>query len=141
MNLKPKRREFFRAIGISKRNCANSYSTSEIKDGYISRGEGLIASPKANLNCNSHYSTIPDHNMSSTKNTTELVSNSKPRVLIVVAGGVADFIADDGVDVAIFDWDDYKSAPDITSKPSKHFENLAIQCDIPVAVDQDLEMT
>lgn len=79
--------------------------------------------------------------MPSTKNTTKQVSISRPRVLIVVAGGVADFVADDGVDVVIFDWDDYKSAPDLTSKPPKYFEDLAIQCDIPVAANQRLEMS
>lgn len=79
-------------------------------------------------------------NMYPTKNTTEQVSNPRPRVLIVVSGGVADFVADDGIDVVIFDWDDYESAPDITAKPPKHFEDLAVRCDIPLAVDSASEM-
>jgi len=61
--------------------------------------------------------------------------NAKPRVLVVVSGGVADFIADDGVDVVIFDWDDYESAAEITLKPPRHFEDLAAECGIPVSGD------
>lgn len=61
--------------------------------------------------------------------------NVKPRVLIVVSGGVADFIADEGVDVVIFDWDDYESAEKTTPKPPQRFADLAAECDIPVSSD------
>ena len=68
---------------------------------------------------------------------TPFISNrpakAKPRVLIVVSGGVADFIADEGVDVVIFDWDDYESAAEITPKPPLRFADLAAECDIPVS--------
>lgn len=61
--------------------------------------------------------------------------NAKPRVLIVVSGGVADFVADEGVDVVIFDWDDYRSAEEITAKPPLRFADLAAECGIPVSSD------
>jgi len=77
--------------------------------------------------------------MSSAKPKVECARNSRPRVLIVVSGGVAEFVADDGVDVAIFDWDDYESDPSVTSKPPRHFEDLAVRCDIPVMIGNDME--
>lgn len=71
--------------------------------------------------------------MSYTRNSVEHKSNPKPRVLVIVSGGVADFVADDGVEVVIFDWDDYKAAPSLTFKPPGHFADLATQCNVPVA--------
>lgn len=62
-------------------------------------------------------------------------SKAKPRVLVVVSGGVADFIADEGVDVVIFDWDDYESNAEITPIPPQRFEDLAAQCGIPASSD------
>jgi hypothetical protein len=39
----------------------------------------------------------------------EPVARVDPRVLIIVSGGVADYIEDGGVSVALFDWDNYKA--------------------------------
>lgn len=55
-----------------------------------------------------------------------------PRVLVVVSGGVADPVFDDGVDVEVFDWDNYKADPVGTSGVPKHFADLAEPFDIPV---------
>ncbi|WP_201209439.1 hypothetical protein [Rhodocyclus purpureus] len=55
----------------------------------------------------------------------------KPRVLIIVQGGVADFVADNGIDVAIFDRDDFASDPNVTEKAPSHFADLAIISAVP----------
>ena len=60
-------------------------------------------------------------------------STSKPRVLIIVDGGVADYVSDDAVDIAIFDRDNYKSDPVQTGNAPAHFADLAIPIDVPVA--------
>lgn len=61
---------------------------------------------------------------------------SNPRVLIIVSGGVSDYVCDDGVDVETFDWDNYKVAPEETGPVSAHFKDLAEPLGIPV---EDLE--
>jgi hypothetical protein len=63
--------------------------------------------------------------------------NGNRRVLIVVKGGVADYVADEGVEVEIFDWDDYKDAPDLTVLPSNKFADLAMSCNIPLVANSE----
>lgn len=63
---------------------------------------------------------------------------AKPRVLVVVAGGVGYYVADDEVDVVIFDWDDYESDPELTFGPPQRFADLAERCNIPLASDRTL---
>lgn len=53
-----------------------------------------------------------------------------PRVLIIVSGGVADYVADPGVDVEIFDWDNYNDDPKWTGKVPAHFADLAGGCPV-----------
>lgn len=55
-----------------------------------------------------------------------------PRVLVVVSGGIADPVYDYGVDVEVFDWDNYKDDPEGTGGVPSHFADLATPCDIPV---------
>jgi hypothetical protein len=63
-------------------------------------------------------------------------SNSKlPRVLVVVSGGVADPVYDEGVDVEVFDWDDYNDDPTNTSGVPNHFSDLAQSIGVPVEGD------
>jgi hypothetical protein len=50
---------------------------------------------------------------------------SEPRVLIVVSGGVADCNSDKGVDVVIFDWDNFRADPVGTDGVPEHFRDLA----------------
>lgn len=57
--------------------------------------------------------------------------NVNPRVLITVKGGVADYIADRGVDVEIFDRDNFEAGDSNLAVPS-HFADLAKQADVPV---------
>jgi hypothetical protein len=54
-----------------------------------------------------------------------------PRVLITVSGGVVDWVADEGIDVEKFDFDDYRDDPENTSKPSAHFADLAQLAGVP----------
>jgi hypothetical protein len=54
------------------------------------------------------------------------------RVLVIVSGGVADPIADQGVDVQVFDWDNYKADPDGTGGVPERFADLAQQSGVPV---------
>lgn len=75
--------------------------------------------------------------MSCTNSMAGHAMSAKPRVLIVVKGGVADFVADEGIDVVIFDWDDYKDAPELTAMPPSEFVDLAAQFSIPLAVDSE----
>lgn len=57
---------------------------------------------------------------------------SKPRVLITVSGGVAEYVCDEGVDVETFDWDNYKVDPEETGPVPAHFKDLAEPLEIPV---------
>lgn len=61
--------------------------------------------------------------------------SNKPRVLIIVSGGVADYVADEGVEVEGFDWDNYNSDPEYTLLPPAHFKDLAEPCGIPVEAE------
>ncbi|QNM95499.1 hypothetical protein [Chitinimonas koreensis] len=56
---------------------------------------------------------------------------AKPRVLIVVADGVGDYVVDEAVDVVMFDWDNYR-AGDPSEVPA-HFADLAACCAVPLA--------
>lgn len=56
----------------------------------------------------------------------------KPRVLVIVNAGIADYVADEGVDVEIFDRDNYNADPVRTDPVPAHFRDLAEPLDIPV---------
>lgn len=60
---------------------------------------------------------------------------AKPRVLIKVVNGVAGFVADPGVDVELFDKDNYDAGDDFLCVP-EHFRDLAEIMDVPVESDQ-----
>lgn len=55
------------------------------------------------------------------------------RVLVVVSGGVADPVCDAGVDVEVFDWDNYNADPEGTGGVPSHFADLAEGLGIPVS--------
>lgn len=55
-----------------------------------------------------------------------------PRVLVMVNGGVVEPVFDPGVDVEIFDFDNYKADPIRTGGVPRHFAHLAQAFDIPV---------
>ncbi len=57
---------------------------------------------------------------------------SRPRVLITVDGGIADYVCDPGLDVEIFDRDNHKIDPKETGPVPAHFRDLAEPLDIPV---------
>jgi len=57
---------------------------------------------------------------------------STPRVLVVVSGGIADPVSDTGVDVEVFDWDNYKDDPKGTGGVPEHFADLAKPIGVPV---------
>lgn len=54
------------------------------------------------------------------------------RCLIIVRGGVADYVNDDGVQVEVFDWDNYEDDAEATGVVSKEFADLANFCGAPV---------
>lgn len=63
---------------------------------------------------------------------TQKVTARHPRVLVVVKEGVAEAIADDGVEVVIFDWDNYEDDPDGTEGVPAEFADLADFAGVPV---------
>ncbi len=60
------------------------------------------------------------------------MSEKLPRVLIVVTDGVADYLCDEGIEVVVFDWDNFKDDPIGTEGVPEHFRNLAEGSDIPI---------
>lgn len=56
----------------------------------------------------------------------------KPRVLVVVNGGVAEVKSDVGVDVIVFDWDNFNDDPDKCEGIPARFADLAEDSEIPV---------
>lgn len=56
----------------------------------------------------------------------------QPRILITVRGGVADWIADPGIDVGFFDFDDQEADPEGTDPVPAHFADLAAGTRVPV---------
>jgi len=57
----------------------------------------------------------------------------EPRVLVVVSGGIADPIYDEGVDVEVFDWDNYNDEEDDAKiGVPAHFTDLADPINVPV---------
>lgn len=61
----------------------------------------------------------------------QTVANA-PRVLVVVSGGVADSVCDEGVEVEVFDWDNFNDDPKGTGGVREHFADLAQPLGIPV---------
>jgi len=59
-------------------------------------------------------------------------AQAKPRVLVTVRYGVADYVGDDGVDVEIFDFDNHLADPVGTAPVPTHFADLAESMDVPV---------
>lgn len=64
----------------------------------------------------------------------------KPRVLITVSGGVADYVADEGIDVEMFDHDNFKADPVGTALVPAHFRDLAEPVGVPVEKITDPEI-
>jgi hypothetical protein len=62
----------------------------------------------------------------------EALDSKKLRVLVVVSGGVADYVADTGVEVNVFDWDNYNADPNETGGVPEEFADLANPIDVPV---------
>lgn len=59
------------------------------------------------------------------------------KVLIIVSGGVADYVVDGDVSVEVFDWDNYKSDPEATGRVSEEFADLARGAGLPCEGDVD----
>lgn len=60
----------------------------------------------------------------------------EPRVLVVVSGGIAAPIYDEGVDVEVFDWDNYNDEEDDAKiGVPAHFADLADPINVPVEGD------
>jgi hypothetical protein len=59
-------------------------------------------------------------------------NKTHPRCLIIVSGGIADYVCDDGVEVTVFDWDNYKDDPEGTGPVPAEFRDLAEPLGIPV---------
>ncbi|MCK5530288.1 MAG: hypothetical protein KAI85_03420 [Halopseudomonas aestusnigri] len=55
----------------------------------------------------------------------------KPRVLVVVDGGLADAVSDPGVAVEIFDWDRFNENPEEVGRVPYDYADLAEPCGIP----------
>lgn len=56
----------------------------------------------------------------------------RPRVLVTVSGGVANYVHDDGVDIELFDFDNYRADPANTEKVPARFADLGKIMDAPV---------
>lgn len=57
------------------------------------------------------------------------------RCLVIVSGGVADYVYDDGVEVELFDWDNYRDETAegrVDMRVSAHFKDLAEVAGVPV---------
>ncbi|QMI49820.1 hypothetical protein [Burkholderia sp. MBR-1] len=63
----------------------------------------------------------------------KISQGSCPRVLVTVSGGVADFLADAGVDVVVFDHDNYSEDPEGSPRVPAHFGDLGADARIPPA--------
>lgn len=61
-----------------------------------------------------------------------VVPHTPARVLIVVRGGVSDYVKDGVVEVETFDFDNYHDDPEDTLKVRKDFADLALPIDVPV---------
>lgn len=62
----------------------------------------------------------------------ETFEGRSDRVLVVVEGGIAEFEADEGVCVEVFDKDNYEADPVQTQAISADFGDLAERRDLPV---------
>ena len=57
------------------------------------------------------------------------------RCLVIVSGGVADYVYDEGVEVELFDWDNYRDETAegrADMRVSAHFKDLAEAAGVPV---------
>lgn len=54
------------------------------------------------------------------------------RVLVIVSGGMVEqVLGDDGIDVEVFDRDDYLVDPEDTTIPPPHFKDLCKEAGVP----------
>lgn len=65
-------------------------------------------------------------------NNTEETEFINGRVLVSVLGGVAEFVCDDGIEVIVFDHDNYSDDPENTDAAPVHYADLAAQASVPV---------
>lgn len=56
---------------------------------------------------------------------------NRPRVLVTVSGGVADYVCTPDVDCFVFDWDNFEADPDGTGVAPADFADLAAPIDVP----------
>lgn len=58
---------------------------------------------------------------------------NRPRVLVTVSGGVADYVCTPDVDCFVFDWDNFEADPDWTGVAPADFADLAAPINVPYA--------
>lgn len=77
--------------------------------------------------------TMPDGATVDLNRLLDRTAEGSVRVLVTVAGGIADYVADEGVDVHVFDHDNYEDDPVGTEAVPEHFRDLAEPLNVPVA--------
>lgn len=101
----------------------------------MNEGKVVEAEMATSLNFTSVVACPVNSEVSEGKHAVKLGIAATNRCLVIVSGGVADYVYDDGVEVELFDWDNYRDETAegrADMRVSAHFKDLAESVGVPV---------
>lgn len=101
----------------------------------MNEGNVVEAEMATSLNFTSMVACPVNSEVSEGEHVVKLGIAATNRCLVIVSGGVADYVYDDGVEVELFDWDNYRDETAegrADMRVSAHFKDLAESAGVPV---------
>lgn len=101
----------------------------------MNEGQVVEAEMATSLNFTSIVACPVNSGAEEGEHTVKLGIAATNRCLVIVSGGVADYVYDDGVEVELFDWDNYRDETvegRADMRVPAHFKDLAESAGVPV---------
>lgn len=102
-----------------------------LKDLGVTIKLGTAQEAVAKITGNGNWRTIAALKKQQNTSAETILPAPKPRVLITVSGGVADYVCTPGVECFVFDRDSFEADPEGTEVAPSHFADLAYPNDVP----------
>jgi len=100
----------------------------------MNEGDVVEAEMATSLNFTSVVASPVNSGADEGEHTVKLGIAATNRCLVIVSGGVADYVYDDGVEVELFDWDNYRDETAegrVDMRVPAHFKDLAESAGVP----------
>lgn len=100
----------------------------------MNEGNVVEAEMATSLNFTSIVACPVNSEASEGEHAVKLGITATSRCLVIVSGGVADYVYDDGVEVELFDWDNYRDETAegrVDMRVPAHFKDLAESAGVP----------